>query len=138
VSTLFFYGCNSDEKTEVVKTEPTVTKIVKQPEKSVVKEVVPKSSKKETKTVVEHVGNAGKGLKIYSKKLKSVCGINGGEFAKKHTQQEWDKIGKTGIKDEILKICPNVKLDSIKEKYYKDLFEFFKKFSSDSGNVPAC
>ena len=82
--------------------------------------------------------DAGKGQKIYSKKLKSGCGINGAEFAKKHTQDEWKAIGEAGLKAETAKVCPDAKMDKIKDKYFKDLYDFVEKFASDSGNVPSC
>jgi 7-keto-8-aminopelargonate synthetase-like enzyme len=33
--------------------------------------------------------DAAKGQKLYSKKLKKACGVNGGVVAGKHTQDEW-------------------------------------------------
>ncbi|NOZ90293.1 MAG: cytochrome C [Epsilonproteobacteria bacterium] len=77
-----------------------------------------------------------KGQKIYTKKLKPSCGINGGRFAAKHTQEEWDKIYNMGkMSDEISKICHGVKLEN---SLIKHVHDFVKKYASDSGNVPAC
>ncbi len=76
-----------------------------------------------------------KGQKIYSKRLKKVCGINGGEFARKHTQKEWIQIQNSGkLAEEITSICKGAK---IKEKYLLDLGAFFIQFANDSGNVPS-
>jgi len=81
--------------------------------------------------------DAAKGQKIYSKKLKKACGINGAEFAAKHTQDEWAQINESGkLADEITKICPNAK--PLKAKKLKDLYDFVEEFASDSGNVPSC
>ncbi len=80
--------------------------------------------------------SAAKGQKIYAKKLKNDCGINGAKFAAKHTQDEWKAIGEKGMQAEIKKICPNAK--PLKDKYLKDVYDFAEKFASDSGNVPSC
>lgn len=82
-------------------------------------------------------GNSSKGLKIYRKKLLKKCGFNGGVMAKKHTQEEWQNIGKSGqFLNEIKKQCPEVK--SIKERYLPNLLNFLYDYASDSGNVPSC
>jgi len=82
------------------------------------------------------LADAIKGQKIYTKKLKVVCGINGGRFAAKHTQDEWDKLHRMGkIDEEIAKLCHGVKLQ---DKLIPDIYDFVKKYASDSGNVPAC
>ena len=81
--------------------------------------------------------DATKGQKLYAKKFKSACGMTGGDVAAKHTQDEWDEInGADGIAAEIKTICPSV--DSVKGKYVPHLYDFFKEFASDSGNVPSC
>ncbi len=84
--------------------------------------------------------DAGKGQKLYAKKLKKACGINGGVFAGKHTQDEWQSIEDGGkLKAEIEKICPKVNAKkALRSKYMKDYYDFFYNFASDSGNVPSC
>jgi len=78
-----------------------------------------------------------KGQKIYLKKLKKACGINGAKMAAKHSQDEWEKIKESGkLEDEIKTVCPNVK--DVKDKYLDDLFDFFYEYANDSGNVPSC
>jgi len=80
--------------------------------------------------------DAGKGKKIYQKKLKKKCGIKGSEFAAKHTQDEWEKIKGAGkFKDEVAAICHGAK---VKDKYVNDVYDFAYEFASDSGNVPSC
>jgi len=81
--------------------------------------------------------DADKGQKIYSKKLKETCGMNGGDFAAKHTQDEWTEIVDGGtLATEITTICGDGA--SVKEKKLGDLGDFVKEFASDSGNVPSC
>lgn len=77
-----------------------------------------------------------KGKKIYLKKLKAPCGVNGVVFAHKHTQDEWENIFESGnFKKEVIKICPKAKL---RNKYENDVYDFAYEYASDSGNVPSC
>jgi hypothetical protein len=83
--------------------------------------------------------DAGKGQKLYVKKLKTACGMTGAKVAVKHTQDEWQEIQDEGkLKTEIKVICPKVEEKALKEKYINHYFDFFKEFASDSGNVPSC
>ena len=82
--------------------------------------------------------DVAKGQKLYTKKLKSACGITGATAAGKHTQDEWSEIGVEGMAKEIKNICPKVKDKALKEKYLQHYFDFFKEYASDSGNVPSC
>ncbi len=80
--------------------------------------------------------DAGKGQKLYMKKMKASCGFSGAKFAAKHTQSEWEKIKGAGkFADEAAKLCPGVKL---KDKYVPHIYDFAYEFASDSGNVPSC
>ena len=80
-----------------------------------------------------------KGQKLYSKKLKKSCGFSGAKMAGKHTQDEWEEIKSEGrLVEEIQKLCPNVKSNSLKEKYIPHIYDFFYEYGSDSGNVPSC
>jgi len=80
--------------------------------------------------------DAAKGQKLYSKKLKKKCGMNGAKFAAKHTQDEWESIKGAGkFADEVANICHGAK---IKSKYENDIYDFAYQFASDSGNVPSC
>jgi len=80
--------------------------------------------------------DAAKGQKIYSKKLKKACGINGAKFAAKHTQDEWESIKGAGkFASEVANICHGA---TLKSKYEKHVYDFVYKFASDSGNVPSC
>ena len=83
------------------------------------------------------LADADKGQKVYTKMLKKDCGFSGAKMAGMHTQDEWEEIYEEGkLLDEIQKQCPNVR--GVKEKYLPHLYDFFFKFGSDSGNVPAC
>jgi len=82
--------------------------------------------------------DAGKGQKLYSKKLKKACGMNGAKMAAKHSQDEWEEIGTDGLADEIKNICPSVKGKALKGKYLEHYYDFFYEFANDSGNVPSC
>ncbi len=81
--------------------------------------------------------SAAKGQKLYAKKLKKACGMNGAKMAAKHTQDEWESV-KGNLADEIKKICPKVKSKSLKSKYLGHYYDFFYEFANDSGNVPSC
>ena len=83
--------------------------------------------------------DAVKGQKLYSKLLKDPCAMNGAKFAAKHTQDEWKQLKEAGkFKDEIIKICPNVKPEAISDSAVDNIFDFSFDFASDSGNVPSC
>ena len=83
--------------------------------------------------------DTAKGQKLFTKKLKSACGITGAAMAGKHTQDEWQEIQDAGkMAAEIKVICPSVKDKALKEKYINHYFDFFKEYGSDSGNVPSC
>jgi len=90
-------------------------------------------------STVASAANPVKGQKLYTKKLKSVCGITGAAVANKHTQDEWSEINDAGnMAGEIKNICPNVKDKALKSKYLPYYFDFFHEYASDSGNVPSC
>jgi len=83
--------------------------------------------------------SAIKGQKLYLKKLKYVCGMNGGAMASKYSTAQWEAINAKGeISQEIKRICPKVKDSALKEGFIPHYFDFFKEYSNDSGNIPAC
>jgi len=83
--------------------------------------------------------DVAKGQKLFTKKLKSACGVTGAVMAGKHTQGEWEEINAAGkLADEIKTICPKVKDKALKGKYLEHYFDFFNEYGSDSGNVPSC
>lgn len=83
--------------------------------------------------------DAVKGQKLFIKKFKGPCGFNGAKFASKHTQAEWETINSNGkFKDELMKICPNVKEGDIKDSWLPHIYDFSYEYANDSGNVPSC
>ena len=87
--------------------------------------------------------DAKKGQKYYLKKLK-VCkkdGLkNGAVFATKHSRKEWANLQEGGtLVQEWKSICPSgtKKINKMKEKDVKNLYDFVWKFASD-GEVPSC
>ncbi|MBU1659765.1 cytochrome C [bacterium] len=81
--------------------------------------------------------DVAKGQQIFTKKLKKACNMTGAAMAGKHTQSEWEELNEAGkLAEEIQTICPDLK--GLKDKYIPDLYDFFKEYGSDSGNVPAC
>jgi len=83
--------------------------------------------------------DVSKGQKLYLKKLKGSCNMNGAKMATQHTQDEWESIGSgDGMAAEIKKICPGTKDKAVKEKYLQHYYDFFFEYASDSGNVPSC
>lgn len=83
--------------------------------------------------------DAVKGQKLFIKKFKSACGFNGAKFAAKHSQAEWEAIMKDGkFKDELIKICPNVKPDDVNDSWIEHIYDFSHEYANDSGNVPSC
>ena len=82
--------------------------------------------------------DADKGQKYFTKKLKSPCGISGAALAGKHTQAEWQAIGKDGVAAELQKICPKAPAGAFKDTYLEHYYDFVFTYGSDSGNIPAC
>lgn len=81
--------------------------------------------------------DTNKGQKIFIKKMKKPCGMNGGEMALKHTQEEWKAINDAGkLNEELLEKCPEAK--PLKDSYVPHVYDFLYNYASDSGNVPAC
>jgi len=86
--------------------------------------------------------DAEKGQKIYSKKVKNLCGFNGAKFAAKHSQDEWEELYDEGkFAEEMGKLCPRgAKIFTSKkfERYLEHLYDFAYEYANDSGNVPSC
>ena len=88
--------------------------------------------------------DAHHGQKFYLKKLSGKCrkdGIkNGGVFAKKHTRSQWDRFKeKDLLQTEWANICPHAKkkIEKMKKKDVKNLFDFVWKYAKD-GEEPSC
>ena len=83
--------------------------------------------------------SVSKGQKLYLKKLKSSCHMNGAVMSAKHSMSEWTDLYKNKkLAAELKSICPKVKSSSLKEKFLPHYFDFFKEYAKDSGNIPSC
>lgn len=83
--------------------------------------------------------DVAKGQKLYLKKLKSSCNMNGAKMSAQYSQDEWEDIGKgDGLATELKKMCPTVKDKALKSKYLEHYYDFFFEYANDSGNVPSC
>ena len=70
-----------------------------------------------------------KGQRVYKKKMHRVCKFPGSIFARKHTQEEWEKLNDKGqFKAETKIICPNLDMAKLSDKQWKDLYDFTYKF----------
>ena len=88
-------------------------------------------------TTTAVAADAEKGQKLYSKKLKETCNMEGGDFAQKHSTDEWTAIIEGGtMATEIKTICGDNA--EIKEKLIPFIGDFVVEFANDSGNVPSC
>ena len=83
--------------------------------------------------------DVAKGQKLYLKKLKGACNMNGAKMASQHSQDEWEEIGNgDGMAAEMKKLCPTAKDKALKGKYLPHYYDFFFEYANDSGNVPSC
>ena len=134
-------GCNDEhqsdqQKKDTVTTTQTTAPVAETKTDTPISSKVSPQAKTEVAQKEEKDGDSTKGMKIYGKKIKDECGINGVVFAGKHTQSEWIKIKDEGkMADELSSICKGMK---IRDKYIKDLSAFVIEYASDSGNVPSC
>lgn len=83
------------------------------------------------------VASVALGKKTYKKKLYKKCGFSGVEFARKHTQAEWEAIYLSGkIAEEAQRICPNLENTELETKRWKDIYQYVTKYASDGAYVP--
>lgn len=94
--------------------------------------------------VTSSMADASRGKMVYMKKLKSVCkkdGLkNGGMFAVKHDRKGWETVKESGkLQEEWTTICPHgtKKINKMREKDVKNLYDFVWKYASD-GETPTC
>ena len=77
------------------------------------------------------------GKKIYKKKLYKSCGFSGVEFARKHTQGEWEEIYRSGeLPQEAGTICPNLEKVALKSDDWKSIYQYVTKYASDGAYIP--
>ncbi len=89
------------------------------------------------------LADSAKGQKLYAKKVKELCGMNGAIFAAKHSQSEWEEAKEDGsLTDIFTEACPGGAdlFDSakFKKKYESHIYDFVYDYANDSGNVPSC
>jgi Spy/CpxP family protein refolding chaperone len=83
--------------------------------------------------------DVAKGQKLYLKKLKGSCNMNGAKMATQHSQGEWETLKEEGkLADELKKICPKASEKALDGKYLEHYYDFFHEYANDSGNVPSC
>lgn len=89
--------------------------------------------------------DSAKGQKYFLKFMKKKTGMNGGQFAVKHTTAEWkDLFANGGAKfiEKYSKEFPQLEKffnsDKFKDKYMEHIADFLENYSKDSGNVPSC
>jgi len=84
------------------------------------------------------LAGAKKGQKIFKKKFRKKCGFSGVRFARNHTQSEWEELWDEGkFQEEAQRICPRLKVEKIKPKWWKHVYDFSYKYAKD-GVVPKC
>ncbi len=89
-------------------------------------------------TIVSNA-DATKGQKLFKHKLRKTCQFSGIKFARHYTQSEWKTFYKKGEFPKVTKeLCPKLDIKKIKEKWWKDIYDFAYKHGEDSGNVPNC
>ena len=83
--------------------------------------------------------DAVKGQKLYIKKLKPACDMDGAKMAAKYSQVEWETFKTEGkLADELKRLCPKATDGDLKDKFLEHYYDFFYDFANDSGNVPSC
>ena len=81
--------------------------------------------------------DSDKGLKLFRKELRTLCGFSGNVMAKMHTQSEWKSIYESGkLNNTLVEQCPKIK--PIKESSLVDVYDFLYEYALDSGNVAPC
>ncbi|HEY9189256.1 MAG TPA: hypothetical protein VIM88_00130 [Sulfurovum sp.] len=77
------------------------------------------------------------GKKLYKKKFYKSCGFSGVEFARKHTQAEWEEIYRSGgLPQEARTICPSLEKMTLKTKDWKSIHQYVTKYASDGAYIP--
>ena len=80
-----------------------------------------------------------KGNKILTKVIHNGCQMPATNLAMMHSQEEWKAIIESGkLAEEIKKLCPKIgEFPTLSDKYAKDVSDFLKHYSNDSGAIPA-
>jgi alpha-glucuronidase len=90
-------------------------------------------------TSISSYGDIDKGQKLFKHHLRKSCHFSGIKFARKYTQSEWEDIlDNSKFKEKTKELCPKLKLDTIKSKWWRDIYDFIHHYAKGSGNVPSC
>jgi hypothetical protein len=82
------------------------------------------------------LADAKKGHRLYKKKMQRKCKFAGSIFARKHTQEAWEKLKEEGkFKEEARKICPAMNFSKLSPKQWNDLYDFSYAYGV-GGKVP--
>lgn len=77
------------------------------------------------------------GKKTYKKMFYKKCGFSGVQFARNHTQAEWEKIYRSGnLPQEAQVICPKLDNTLLETKNWKDIYQYVSKYASDGSYIP--
>ena len=107
-------------------------------EDEVVETIETNSSETTEKENEEDEGSFTKGMIIFKTKIKANCEMNGDEFAKHYSQEDWDDIYDSNeFKNVVIKICPKME-GKYEDKWTNDLYQFSIKYASDSDEIPEC
>jgi len=88
---------------------------------------------------ISSYADISKGQKLFKYHLRKSCHFSGIKFARNYTPMEWEDIQSSGkFRDKTKELCPKLKLDSIKESWWRDIYDFTHHYAKGSGNVPSC
>jgi len=80
--------------------------------------------------------DVAKGQQYYAKRLKDACGFDGGKMAKKHTQQEWQKLYEDGkLLETLSDYCPNATTLPFPLEQY--VYAFLYHYAQGTGIKPS-
>lgn len=79
------------------------------------------------------------GKKTYKHTFYKKCGFSGVQFARKHTQGEWEEIYESGdLPQESHVICPKLDIVTVESKRWKDIYQYVTKYAKDGVAPNGC
>jgi len=79
------------------------------------------------------------GQRLYKKKFHKECGFSGVTFARHYLSAEWENIYEAGkFPEEAKNICPNLNIERIEKRQWKDVYEFSVKYAKDGVPPNGC
>jgi hypothetical protein len=80
-----------------------------------------------------------KGQRLYKKNFYKKCGFSGVMFARHYLQAEWEDIYESGkLPEESKNICPKLVIETIKAKWWKEIYAFSVKYAKDGVPPNGC